>query len=306
MDDAYVRYLTSHSQGRLATIGPDSGPQNKPVGYRYNAGLETIDIGGFNNERSAKYRNVGRDPNVAFVIDDAIGEGAENMRFLEIRGRAEQAGELIRIHPRRLVSWNVDPSRPGLHTSDVRAGTASQPPVSQPPVSQPPVSQPPVSEPSGQPTRPGRPALDLGDGATLEAEHAAQALAAELQAGFEAKDADVSNRHFAADIAWGSPFGATVHGYDDLHAIHVWLKKQDRGGTRSRFEVVTVLAPAPGVAVAQIRRTALDDQGRAVEPSGDLTKAFSEMALYVLVRRGGTWWLAAGQNTPVLPPPDRG
>jgi hypothetical protein len=23
------------------------------------------------------------------------------------------------------------------------------------------------------------------------------------------------------------------------------------------------------------------------------------MALYVLVRRGGTWWLAAGQNTPI-------
>lgn len=30
-----------------------------------------------------------------------------------------------------------------------------------------------------------------------------------------------------------------------------------------------------------------------------------EMALYVLVWRGGTWWLAAGQNTPVLPPPPR-
>jgi PPOX class F420-dependent enzyme/OxyR family protein/uncharacterized protein (TIGR02246 family) len=288
MDDAYVRYLTSHGQGRLATIGPDRGPQNKPVGYRYNADLGTIDIGGYGMERSAKYRNVGRDPNVAFVIDDAIGEGAENMRFLEIRGRAEQAGELIRIHPRRLVSWNVDPGRPGLHTSDVDAGTAGKP---------------------GGPRSSGeaaRPALDLGDGATFEAQQAAEALAAELQAGFEANDADVSNRHFAADIVWGSPFGATVGGYDELHAIHVWLKKIQRGGERSRFEVVSVLAPAPGVAVAQIRRTALDDDGQPVRPSADLTKSFSEMALYVLVRRGGTWWLAAGQNTPVLPPPDRG
>jgi hypothetical protein len=56
-------------------------------------------------------------------------------------------------------------------------------------------------------------------------------------------------------------------------------------------------------AVAQIRRTALTDDGQPVEPSGDLTGGFSEMAMYVLVRRGGTWWLAAGQNTPVLPPP---
>ena len=55
MEDVYVRYLTSHSQGRLATVGPDGGPQNKPVGYRYNA-------------------------------------------------------ELIRIRPRRLVGWNVDPA----------------------------------------------------------------------------------------------------------------------------------------------------------------------------------------------------
>jgi PPOX class F420-dependent enzyme/OxyR family protein len=285
MEDAYVRYLTSHSQGRLATVGPDSGPQNKPVGYRYNADLETIDIGGFHNERSAKYRNVGRDPKVSFVVDDSIGAGAENMRFLEIRGRAEQAGELIRIHPRRLVSWNVDPSRPGLRTTDVAPDAGADTPP--------------------RPDQQGRPALEFGDGATYEARAAAEALAAELQAGFDAKDADVSNRHFAADIMWGSPFGATVHGYDDLHAIHLFLKKIDRGGHASRFDVVSVLAPAPGVAVAQIRRTALDEHGNPVEPSSDLTKAFSEMAMYVLVRRGDTWWLAAGQNTPVLPPPDR-
>jgi hypothetical protein len=104
---------------------------------------------------------------------------------------------------------------------------------------------------------------------------------------------------------WGSPFGETVHGYDQLHAIHVRLKQIKRGGAASRFEVVSVLAPAPGVAVAQIRRAALTDDGQPAEPSGDLTGGFSEMAMYVLVRRGGTWWLAAGQNTPVLPPPGR-
>ena len=285
VEDAYIRYLTSHSQGRLATVGPDGVPQNKPVGYRYNTELGTVDIGGFGMERSAKYRNVGRDPKVAFVVDDAIGQGAAGMRFLEIRGRAEQAGELIRIHPRRLVSWNVDPDRPGLQTVDVEAADGSQAPAPRSPGQQ------------------DRPALDLGDGATIDATGAAGALAAELQAGLETRDAGLFNRHFAADIVWGSPFGATVHGYDELHAIHVWLNKIRRGGDRSRFEVVDVLAPAPGVAVAQIRRTALDEAGRPVEPSSDLAKAFSEMALYVLVRRGGTWWLAAGQNTPVLPPP---
>ena len=116
MEDVYVRYLTDNSQGRLATVGPDGGPQNKPVGYRYNAELGTIDIGGYEMQRSAKYRNIGREPKVSFVIDDAVGQGVAGTRFLEIRGEAEQAAELIRIHPRRLVSWNLDADSPSLHT----------------------------------------------------------------------------------------------------------------------------------------------------------------------------------------------
>jgi uncharacterized protein (TIGR02246 family) len=148
-------------------------------------------------------------------------------------------------------------------------------------------------------TQSGRPALGLGGADARDAAAAAAGLVAELQAGWDARDADLSNRHFAADVMWGSPFGATVHGYGELHAIHVRLKQKGRGGPASRYELVKVLAPAPGVAVAQVRRVALDPGGRPIPPSGDLTGAFSEMALYVLVRRGGTWWLAAGQNTPV-------
>jgi PPOX class F420-dependent enzyme/OxyR family protein len=297
LDEVYVSYLTSHSRGRLATVGPDGGPQNKPVGYSYNADLATIDIGGYALERSAKYRNVGRHPAVSFVIDDAAGGGAEGMRFLEIRGQAEQAAagtgaepgqesRLIRIHPRRMVSWNIDPNRPGLHTADIAADGAGA-----------------GSPEPGQPAVPSeRPLLDLGDGAAWEAADAADRFAAELQAGFDASDASISDRHFAADVVWGSPFGATVYGYDELHAIHVRLKRVARGGAASRYEVLKVLAPAPGVAVAQIRRTALAD-GQPTGPTADLTGPFSETALYVLVRRGATWWLAAGQNTPVLPPP---
>ncbi|WP_217451584.1 hypothetical protein [Candidatus Frankia nodulisporulans] len=52
-------------------------------------------------------------------------------------------------------------------------------------------------------------------------------------------------------------------------------------------------APAPGVAIAHIRRRANDASG------------FSEMALYTLVERDGQWWLAAAQNTPIAAPPAR-
>jgi PPOX class F420-dependent enzyme/OxyR family protein/uncharacterized protein (TIGR02246 family) len=283
LDEIYVTYLNGQSRGRLATVSPDGRPQNKPVGYRYNAELGTIDIVGFSLERSAKYRNIGVNPAVSFVVDDAVGEGAENMRMLELRGDAEQvaagSSHLIRIHPRRVVSWNIDPEHPGLLTAEVADPDAS-----------------PAAEP-------GRPTLDLGGRAAREAAEAAARLVEELQAGWDTRDADITNRHFAADLLWGSPFGATVHGYEPLHAIHLRLKQQGRGGPASRFELVEVLAPAPGVALAQIRRAALGPDGQPVEPSSDFTAAFSEMVLYVLVRRGAAWWVAAGQNTPIQPPP---
>ena len=147
--------------------------------------------------------------------------------------------------------------------------------------------------------KPNRPTLGAQGREAQEAINAVARLVEELQTGWDQHDADISNRHFAADVMWGSPFGATVHGYEELHAIHVRLKQQGRGGLSSRFEIVRVLVPAPGVAVAQVRRAALDYDGQPIKPSDSLRGSFSEMALYVLVRRGGVWWLAAGQNTPI-------
>jgi hypothetical protein len=50
----------------------------------------------------------------------------------------------------------------------------------------------------------------------------------------------------------------------------------------------------PGVVIAHVRRNDLRP---------DKALRFSEMAMYVLVERGGQWWLAAGQNTPVVERP---
>ena len=57
--DAETAYLASQRLGRLATIQPDGSPQVKPVGFRYNPGLGTIDVTGFNMTTSQKFRNVG-------------------------------------------------------------------------------------------------------------------------------------------------------------------------------------------------------------------------------------------------------
>ena len=146
-----------------------------------------------------------------------------------------------------------------------------------------------------------RPTLS-GDQLLLrEARDAVDAFVAELQAGVDTRDADVFNGHFAADVLWGTPFGDTVLGYDTLHEVHRRMLPQRVGGASSLYETVRVGAPAPGVAVAQVRRVALAEDGTPVADTDP--KTFSEMTTFVLVRRDGVWWLAAGQHTPVRPKP---
>ncbi|MFG1922003.1 DUF4440 domain-containing protein [Cryptosporangium sp. NPDC048952] len=133
------------------------------------------------------------------------------------------------------------------------------------------------------------------------AEEVVRRFADELQKAGDTLDADLYDSSFADDVLWGSPYGATLAGYAPLNAIHHRLMDGARaavspdappvGAPASRFEVIAVLAPAPGVIVTQIRRQAVAEG------------AFSEMALYVLVERDGAWWLAAAQNTPIRQPP---
>jgi uncharacterized protein (TIGR02246 family) len=130
---------------------------------------------------------------------------------------------------------------------------------------------------------------------------AVEEFAAGLQAGHDLRDADILNRQFAADVAWGSPFGALVDGYDRLHPIHVGFQQRASGAPPARYEVRHVLAVGDDLVIAHIARLVLGGDGEPVEPSHDPDRPFSELAMYVLVRRDGEWWLAAGQNTPMRP-----
>ncbi len=133
LTDAEQRFLARQPLGHLATIGPDGTPQVKPLAMTYNAALGTIDIAGFNMAGSAKYRNIQANPRVALVVDEMTEASMEGAHFLEIRGTAEAvaghasadghlAAEIIRIRPRRVIAYNVDPEQPGLQTRDVEAG----------------------------------------------------------------------------------------------------------------------------------------------------------------------------------------
>ncbi|HEY8527137.1 MAG TPA: hypothetical protein VIL48_19350 [Acidimicrobiales bacterium] len=58
------------------------------------------------------------------------------------------------------------------------------------------------------------------------------------------------------------------------------------------------------MAIAYVRRLSLAEREASDGPAGDaepqpgLPDGFDELALFVLVRRDGAWWLAAGLHTP--------
>jgi pyridoxamine 5'-phosphate oxidase family protein len=133
LTDAEQAFLTRQPRGHLATVGPDGTPQVKPLGFTWNSELGTLDIAGYNMGASAKYRNIQANPRVGFVVDEVTEASMEGAHFLEIRGIAEAVtgsagpgGEIIRIHPRRVIAFNVAPEQPGLRTRQVRPGESER------------------------------------------------------------------------------------------------------------------------------------------------------------------------------------
>lgn len=123
-------YLAAQALGRLATLSSDGDPQNNPVAFRHNVETDTIDIGGFKMGASRKFRNVQADGRVSFVVDDIASLDPWRVRGIEIRGRAEAladqaphrpyfSNEIIRIHPRRIISWGIDPATEGMQKRNV-------------------------------------------------------------------------------------------------------------------------------------------------------------------------------------------
>lgn len=125
-----LKYLATQVLARLATVAPDGTVQNSPVGFYLNPDLGILDIGGFNLARTKKYKNVRSNPRVAVVIDDLVSRDPWTVRGVEIRGTAEalddvepprqgMSREVIRVTPRRIISWGVDPERPGHSARNV-------------------------------------------------------------------------------------------------------------------------------------------------------------------------------------------
>ena len=116
--DAELAYLTGGERrlARIATVGRDGTPHVVPVGWRYAAEHDAIEVGGFELERTKKFRDVRRSGRAAIVIDDLASTSPWRPRGIEIRGRGEAIGgerPVIRIRPERIVSWGLESAGAG-------------------------------------------------------------------------------------------------------------------------------------------------------------------------------------------------
>ncbi len=118
LTDGEIEYLRSQRLGRLATVGSDGRPHVVPVTFRYNPETDTIDIGGHDFARRKKFKDVQSTGVAAFVVDDVLPPWRP--RAIEVRGDAvtldhggkaimkDFADPIIRITPRRIVSWGLE------------------------------------------------------------------------------------------------------------------------------------------------------------------------------------------------------
>lgn len=114
--EAERRYLQEQRLGRMATTGEDGAPHVVPVRYQLHAEHQTIDIVGAHLSESKKYRDLSRDPRIAFVVDDVLPPWTP--RGIEIRGTAQLLlasdpthgvqRDTIRLLPRFISAWGID------------------------------------------------------------------------------------------------------------------------------------------------------------------------------------------------------
>lgn len=125
LSDVERDYLDGQPLGRLATVDVDGIPQNNPVGFSYDETTGTIAVGGRAMGSTRKFANVAATGVAALVVDDIVSRDPWTVRGIEIRGRAEAlsgqptdsphaSGEIIRIHPTRIITWGLDSAHPAM------------------------------------------------------------------------------------------------------------------------------------------------------------------------------------------------
>ncbi len=105
-------YLTSQHLGRIATASASGVPDVAPVTFtvRDDGALE---IGGMDNPKTIKYRNVLATGQAAFVVDDLASTDPWRPRGVKVRGAAvaetrPDGKPVIVIRPSTIWSWALN------------------------------------------------------------------------------------------------------------------------------------------------------------------------------------------------------
>lgn len=107
-----LEYLTTvHTLGRIVTVEPSGSLHVVPVGWRYDADHDAIEVSGRQFAATKKFRNVKSDARVAFLVDDVLPPWRPRAVMVQGWGEAVDAdGEAearIRITPEKIVSWGL-------------------------------------------------------------------------------------------------------------------------------------------------------------------------------------------------------
>jgi pyridoxamine 5'-phosphate oxidase family protein len=127
-----IEYFAGQRLGRIATVGPDGQPHVVPTSFRYSPEHDAIEVGGLRMSQTKKVRDVRHSGRAAIVVDDVLPPWQP--RMIEIRGTAEVVPDggkalrdnfedtIIRIRPRRIVSFGINPGEEVASARSVNSG----------------------------------------------------------------------------------------------------------------------------------------------------------------------------------------
>ena len=114
--DAERAYLAGQRLGRVATASSTGEPDVAPVTFRLTADGR-IEIDGFDNPKTLKWRNALATGRAAFVVDDLATVDPWAPRGVKLRGAASadtdpDGRRVIRIRPETIWSWGINADAP--------------------------------------------------------------------------------------------------------------------------------------------------------------------------------------------------
>ena len=104
------KYLKEQRLGRIATVSPDIQPHVVPVAFEFDG--SHFYFGGWNLEKSLKFRNIRQNNKVAFVVDNLVSVDPWRVSGVETKGIAEitkrNGHESVKITPLKKSSWGIE------------------------------------------------------------------------------------------------------------------------------------------------------------------------------------------------------